>query len=333
MPKLKGDYKLNNNNDGNKKFNKLYEEAKAIEALEAQEAKQLGFTTRSLVQTTLPHSKPMKETKKSEKLRLKNPDLKPELEEDKSSSFIRENGNAKLLVIPNPILGLPYGNIPRILIAWLSTEAIRKKERQIQLGNNLSDFLRELDLSRAGSNISRLRDQMNRLFSCSIQSMENSETPEAFIDTIEKADIAEKYESWWSKKTDYTSLFNSYVILSEKFFNDVVKSPIPIDLRVIKAIRSSSLALDIYCWVTYKNSFTRQPIAISWELLQLQFGAGYPMTSQGKQNFKQMFIKTLRDVAVVYPEAGKLQTEKDYLLFIPGKPSISKQNIPKQTGD
>ena len=139
---------MNNNNDGNNKFNKLYEEAKAIEALEAQEAKQLGFTTRSLVQTTLPHSKPMKETKKSEKLRVKNPELKPKLEEDKTSSFIRENGNAKLIVIPNPLLGLPYGNIPRILIAWLSTEAIKKKEREIKLGNNLSDFLRELDLSR-----------------------------------------------------------------------------------------------------------------------------------------------------------------------------------------
>lgn len=317
----------------NNKFNKLYEEAKAIEALEAQEAKQLGFTTRSLVQTTLPHSKPMKESDISKKLRAKDPDSKPKLEEDKSSSFIRENGNIKLIVIPNPIFGLPYGNIPRILIAWLSTEAVRKKEREIKLGNNLSDFLRELDLSRAGSNITRLRDQMNRLFSCSIQSVENSETEDAFIDAIEKEDIAEKYESWWSKKNDHASLFNSYVILSEKFFNDVVKSPIPIDLRIIKALRSSSLALDIYCWVTYKNSFTRKPIAISWELLQLQFGAGYPMTSQGKQDFKRMFIKALRDVALVYPEAGKLQAEKDCLLFVPGKPSISKINIPKQIGD
>ncbi len=42
--------------------------------------------------------------------------------------------------------GLPYGTYPRLLLAWLNTEAVRTKERTIILGHSLSEFMRQLDL-------------------------------------------------------------------------------------------------------------------------------------------------------------------------------------------
>lgn len=52
--------------------------------------------------------------------------------------FIRKNGNLTLsLYSPS---GLPYGSIPRLVIAFIVTEAIRKKTRTIFLGQTLADF-------------------------------------------------------------------------------------------------------------------------------------------------------------------------------------------------
>ena len=67
---------------------------------------------------------------------------------------------------------LPFGNLPRLLLAWLSTEAVRTQSRELVLGRSLSDFMRTLGVySSAGGVQTRLRNQMNRLFSrCTVSS-------------------------------------------------------------------------------------------------------------------------------------------------------------------
>ena len=52
-------------------------------------------------------------------------------------------------------------------------------------------------------------------------------------------------------------------------------------LRVLKALRSP-MAIDLYCWLTYRNSYLRKPCRIPWAALAAQLGADY---SEGK-NFK-----------------------------------------------
>ena len=36
---------------------------------------------------------------------------------------------------------LPYGNIPRLLLAWVCTEAVRTQSRELVLGASLSAFM------------------------------------------------------------------------------------------------------------------------------------------------------------------------------------------------
>ncbi|MCH6556231.1 MAG: phosphoenolpyruvate carboxylase, partial [Chloroflexi bacterium] len=76
---------------------------------------------RVLVQTTLPHRK------------------------QSGTEFVRTNGALTLTMLAPSSTGLPYGSIPRLLLAWLTTEAVRTKERKIVMGHSLSDFMRELD--------------------------------------------------------------------------------------------------------------------------------------------------------------------------------------------
>ena len=74
------------------------------------------------------------------------------------------------------------------------------------------------------------------------------------------------------------------------------------------------MALDVYLWLTYRMSYVRRPTSSPWVALQMQFGADYPPTAQGRRDFKKSFLKALAKVAVVYPEARLEKTPYELLL-------------------
>ena len=41
---------------------------------------------------------------------------------------------------------LPFGNLPRLLLAWVCTEAVQTQSRVLVLGRSLSEFMRKLDI-------------------------------------------------------------------------------------------------------------------------------------------------------------------------------------------
>ena len=57
-------------------------------------------------------------------------------------------------------------------MAWLSTEAVRTQSRELVLGRSLSEFMRSLGINSDSSGVrgeqTRLRNQMNRLFGCTV---------------------------------------------------------------------------------------------------------------------------------------------------------------------
>jgi hypothetical protein len=275
----------------------MFHEALAIEAEEAREAGAVGYMARALVQATMPHSKPS------------------------GHVFQRTNGNYTLTMMASPSVGLPYGTIPRLLLAWLATEAVKKQSPYLTLGESLSDFMRELDLVPTGGrwgSITRLKEQSRRLFACTIQCQYEEESGEAIRNYL----IADEANLWWYPKTpDQQSLFESTVKLSDTFFRELLDAPVPIDIRALKVLRRSPLALDIYCWLTYRMSYLKKPTRIPWDGLQAQFGADYAFGSQGRRDFKKRFIQAAKKVLTVYPDA-KLEATQDYLMLSPSKTHI-----------
>lgn len=72
------------------------------------------------------------------------------------------------------LVGYPYGSIPRLLLYWLTSEALRTKSPVLKLGVSLNEFMSAggLSIDTGGgkrSNAVRVREQMNRLFSASIR--------------------------------------------------------------------------------------------------------------------------------------------------------------------
>ncbi len=79
--------------------------------------------------------------------------------------YKRVNGPFTLYMTAGGGNKLPYGNLPRLLLAWVSTEAVRTRSRVLVLGKSLSEFMRTLDIySSSGRKHTRLRNQMKRLF-------------------------------------------------------------------------------------------------------------------------------------------------------------------------
>jgi hypothetical protein len=276
-------------------IDRLITEALAIQDEEAQAAGALGFMARAMVQATLPHRK------------VEGP------------VFERKNGAFRLTLLAPPQTGLPYGTIPRLLLAWLTTEAVRTRERELILGDSMSGFMHELGLVPTGGrwgSITRLKDQTGRLFASTVSLVYQDSQQTRLVNRS----VADDATLWWHPHIpDQAGLWKSTVRLSEPFFREVIERPVPVDLRALKALKRSPLALDIYTWLTWRLSFLRDPVEVPWAALAAQFGSEYGRL----RDFKTAFLGELRRVLAVYPEA-RVNTGDAGLLLTPSPPHVKR---------
>ena len=188
--------------------------------------------------------------------------------------YKRVNGPFKLIMIAGGDNKLPYGNIPRLLLAWVSTEAVRTHSRELSLGASLAEFMQKLGISSDSGGSrgerTRLRNQMRRLFRTQVELIYEDEHGEISV----ASRIADRTEFWWNpKRPDDPVLWKSKIELGEKFFNEIIRHPVPLDMNILKALRRSSLGIDLYLWVTYRTFSLQRPLRLSWRQLYRQFGA------------------------------------------------------------
>ena len=170
----------------------------------------------------------------------------------KRTQYVRRNGPYTLVMSATGLNKLPFGNLPRLLMAWICNEAVKTGSRELVLGKSLSEFMRKLGISSTdGRGQARLRNQMKRLFNCSVQLNYTA----AGRETSASALVAELTDFWWNpKRPDQAGLWESKVRLSEAFFNEIVSHPVPIDMNTLHALKRSSLGLDLYLWLVYRRS-------------------------------------------------------------------------------
>ena len=195
----------------------------------------LGFMARMMALCSLPRTNP------GERIRYK-----------------RINGPYTLYMTAGGGCKLPYGNLPRLLLAWLSTEAVRTQSRKLVLGKSLSNFMRTLGIYNSGGNPqTRLRNQMKRLFNAHVQLVYEDEHGEARV----SSSVADCTEFWWNeRKPDEPTLWESKIELGEKFFQEIISHPVPIDMNTLKALKRCALGLDLYLWLVYRTFPLRAPL-------------------------------------------------------------------------
>ena len=158
--------------------------------------------------------------------------------------YKRVNGPYKLYMQAGPENKLPYGNIPRLLLVWMCTEAVRTQSRELTLGDSVSEFMRKLGIySTSGGVYIRLRNQMKRLFNAHVQLVYADEQGEARV----SSSVADRSEFWWNERKPGERLeWESKIELGEKFFNEIIRHPVPLDMNTLTALKRCALGLDLY---------------------------------------------------------------------------------------
>ena len=210
---------------------------------------------------------------------------------------------------------LPYGNLPRLLMAWVCTEAVRTQSRELVLGASLSKFMRTLGIYNSGGKPqTRLRNQMKRLFGCTVSLIYEDKNGQASVNAL----IARRTEFWWNeRKPDEQTLWESKIELSEDFFNEIIRCPIPIDLNTLRAMKRSPLGLDL--WLTYRTFALKRPLRLTWRQLYRQFGADPATASKvAQQAFRRDCLRELKKIKNAWPDLH-YQTVKGALLISPSQ--------------
>ena len=263
----------------------------------------LGFMARLLTLCSLPRTNP------GDRLQYK-----------------RVNGPYTLIMTATGNYKLPYGNLPRLLMAWLSTEAVRTQSREISLGDSLSEFMRTLGIySSDGKAYTRLRDQMDRLFHSSVELTYEHQQVTRFV----ASHIVDRGEFWWDpKRPDDRSLFDSKIRLGEDFFNEVINRPVPLNMNALAALKRSALGLDFYLWLVYRTFALRAPLRLSWPTLYRQFGADPDKAGDNRtvQAFRTDSLRELKKIKLAWPELN-YATAKGVLILSPSKPAIPRLRL------
>ena len=266
-----------------------------------------SYMARQLVQCTLPHSDP-----------------------GNVSVWTRTNGHLTLAIRPYVDLSTrkpqyPYGSIPRLLLFWLVTEATQKKSRRIRLGNSLDSFMREIGLNpRTGGgkrgDATRLHSQMERLFRAVVSFEDQREWSKSYVDM----QIAPRGTLWWDPaRAQQDNLWESWVELGEEFYAAITTAPVPVDMRALRALKRSPLALDLYAWLAY-TSFTAglksKPRVVPWSGLHAQMGAEYAELRQ----FRAKVLLALRKIELVCPTL-KMESTQIALIVHPSRPAVASK--------
>lgn len=240
--------------------------------------------------------------------------------------YTRINGPFKLIMIAGGDNKLPFGNLPRLLLAWVCTEAVRTQSRELVLGSSLSGFMRQLGVFGSDSGGSRgdrtrLRNQMKRLFHASVQLIHEDKQGIMSVSSF----VADRTELWWDpKRPDEAVLWESKIELGEKFFNEIISRPVPMDMNILRSLKRSSLGLDLYQWLTYRTFSLQSSLRLSWRQLYHQFGAD-PAKARNKltvNDFRKDCLRELKKIKTAWPDLN-YATAKGVLILSPSKPTIT----------
>lgn len=266
---------------------------------DAPDAVERAFFARQLVLCTLPHSDP-----------------------GDVPRWSRRTGAAILGISPghdyekDRTIGYPYGSIPRLLLFWMTTEVQKTKnradmttdeKRTLALGRSLNEFMRAVGLNpNTGGgkrgDACRLHNQMERLFASQITFQQTIEEGTAEGRRWLDMKVAPQGELWWTPRhPDQGALWHSWIKLGEDFYNALILAPMPVDMRALRALKRSPLALDLYAWICYRAFVIVQknqpPLFVPWEGLQQQLGTDY---SEARE-FNRKAQAALSKVKTLYP--------------------------------
>ncbi len=178
---------------------------------------------------------------------------------DELRKWERKQGMATLLINAGEILnpktqkfvdvGWSFGTKPRLILAHLNSEAIKKSSSLIDVGSSLTGIVRRIGLDTYGKDIIAIKNQLSPL-SCSTVCLGFVENYQAVQVNTQ---IVTAFNLWIEKNERPRVLWPSTIKLSEEYFTSLITHAVPLDERG----RSIAFPLcygcgDIYAWLAQR---------------------------------------------------------------------------------
>ena len=128
-----------------------------------------------------------------------------------------------------------------------------------------------------------------------------------------------RFDAWLHPDGKQKILWPAEMLLSESFYDSLLHHAVPLDKRAVSALRESSLALDVYAWLTHRLCRLKTKTQLPWTCVREQFGHEY----RDPKNLKKEFLLALRQAVAVYPNA-KVEQVRCGLLLHPSKPPVPR---------
>jgi hypothetical protein len=233
-------------------------------------------------------------------------------------TLVVEPGRRNLLGNDTEFVGVPYGSRARLILLYLQSEALRTKSRDIELGRSLHAWLGRLGIPIGGKSFRDVREQADRLSRCRLTFHVQQGGRAGLINQ----NIVDAAMFVANDDGGQDSLFVETARLSETFFEQLQRHPVPLDEPAIKAISNNSQALDVYCWLAYRLHVLPGARTISWPALYAQFGSSYKKLA----HFKMRFVDSLKLGLAVYPGADVDLNDRG-LIVKPSPPPVAPRLI------
>lgn len=200
---------------------------------------------------------------------------------------------------------VPWGPKARLIIAHLSTEALRNRSPVIETSETLSGFMRDMGFEPRGGargNIEPFKEQLRALAACR---MEISAWDGKRSGTVDVKPL-DKVELWFGEHPEQTSLWPTKVAFSKAFYDELEKHALPIDVRVLRALSNSARRLDLMMWITYRITRLPARLVLDWHPLKDQFGEGYTRD----RDFRAAMADDLAALKELFPKLPVKLTER-----------------------
>lgn len=192
---------------------------------------------------------------------------------------------------------VPYGPKARLLMAHLSSEAVRNNSSTVEIADSLSGFMREIGIEPRGGprgTIQPFKDQVNALAACRIEM--------SAWDGKRARQVEEKpfksVEVWFPTNPNERMLWPSTITFSEAFFQDLKRHAMPVNVHILRHLANSARKLDLYFWLNYRLNSLSGRLTIPWSALLNQFGDGFAR----ERAFRAQLADELADIKELFPK-------------------------------
>ena len=277
----------------------------AAAAYMAVEDSEIGFLYSGWCQAALPHKK------------LAN-DAVWQIRTDHVTLLVQPGH--KSLAEGDPVsVGVPYGSRARLILLYLQSEALRIQSREIELGKSMNVWLRRMGIPVGGKSMKDVRDQAERISRCRMTFQIQAGNRRGLMNqSILDTSMFVDDDAHGAQGT----LLLETARLSESFFEQLRRHPVPVEEAAIAGLANNSMALDIYCWLAYRLHSLPEPKTVTWKALHAQFGRSVARLDHFRAHFKV----NLELALAVYPDA-RVESASEGLLMRPSRPPVGPKLV------